>query len=268
MAQQSNDPPSCMRPTEPDRPFLLASDIDGTLLGDEEGMTALKTFAGHYPGAFHLALVTGRSLSSVVGLVELGYLPRPNYVCGSVGSEIVDYHDPHNVIGRKYTGRVSPTWDLEAIYMLGEGEGIHRQDFPNGRPRFQAGFYWDGREETLAAFRERLNGWVGCRILPSYGQFIDVFPDLVGKGHAVRFLRRELGLDVDRVVVAGDSGNDREMFETNFKGIVPANGLDELKAIACQSRHYQSPFPAALGVLDGLRHFGFIEDTSESGQCP
>jgi hydroxymethylpyrimidine pyrophosphatase-like HAD family hydrolase len=49
------------------------------------------------------------------------------------------------------------------------------------------------------------------------------------------------------------------MFETGFKGIVPVNALEELKIVASQPWHYHSPLPAALGVLDGLRHFGFIE---------
>jgi hypothetical protein len=49
------------------------------------------------------------------------------------------------------------------------------------------------------------------------------------------------------------------MFETDFKGILPANALEELKTVACQPWHYYSPFPAAHGVQDGLRHFGFIE---------
>jgi sucrose-phosphate synthase len=75
-------------------------------------------------------------------------------------------------------------------------------------------------------------------------------------------LQQELGLDPERVVVAGDSGNDSEMFDTGFKGIVPVNALDELKAAACRPWHYHSPLPVARGVLDGLRHFGFVEQSS------
>ncbi len=67
-----------------------------------------------------------------------------------------------------------------------------------------------------------------------------------------------------QIVVAGDSGNDRQMFETGLRGIVPVNALDELKVLACQDWHYHSPYPAALGVLDGLRHFGFIEVLEET----
>jgi hydroxymethylpyrimidine pyrophosphatase-like HAD family hydrolase len=70
-------------------------------------------------------------------------------------------------------------------------------------------------------------------------------------------------VDESRVVLAGDSGNDRQMFETGFKGIIPVNALEELKLVTSQSWHYHSPLPAARGVLDGLRHFGFIKMDSE-----
>ena len=259
MQPRRDNASSCVRPTEPDQSFLLASDVDGPLLGDEEGAMSFSVFVHYYSDSFHLALVTGRSLASVKELLEQERLPRPDYICSSVGSELFDYGDPDNTIGHKYAAQVSPEWDLEMIYALGEGEGIYRQEFPDGQPHFQAGFFWNGREETLAAFRERLVGQKGIRILPSYGQYIDVFPDLVGKGHVVHFLQRELEIDPARVVVAGDSGNDAEMFQTEYKGIVPANGLDEIRAIACHPRHYRSPFPAARGVIDGLRYFGFVE---------
>jgi sucrose-phosphate synthase len=250
---------ACVQPTEPERPFLLAADVDGTLLGDEEGEACLRAFVLRYPGSVYLAVTTGRSLSSVLGLVEEGRLPRPAYISSTVGTELADCDDPDNALGQRYAAQVSSAWDPRAIYTLGEGEGVRRQEFPEGQPRFQAGFDWDGRAETLAALRERLANGNGYHILPSHGQYIDVLPDPLGKGKVVQFLQKELGLDPARVVVAGDSGNDGEMFETGFKGIVPANALSELKAIACRPWHYASLFPAARGVLDGLCHFGFVK---------
>jgi sucrose-phosphate synthase len=247
-----------LQPTRPDEPFLLAADVDGTLLGDERGEAWLRAFVRRYPASVCLALVTGRSLASVMELVEAGRLPQPDYVCGSVGTELVACHDPENSLGKKYAAQVSQ-WDLETLYALGEGEGIRRQEFLEGQPRFQAGFYWDGETETLAAFRSRLAQWDECRVVVSYNKYIDVLPTPLGKGNAARFLQQELGLDPERVVVAGDSGNDSEMFDTGFKGIVPHNAQDELKVVACRPWHYHSPLPVARGVLDGLRHFGFVE---------
>ena len=252
------------RPARPDQPFLLATDVDGTLLGDEQGVAQLHAFVERYRASLRLAYVTGRYLFSVRKLVEERRLPAPDYVCSNVGTEISAWDDPQNAAGRKYAARISPDWDLEKIYTEGMGEGIRLQDFGEDQPPFQAGFFWDGRPESLEAFRQRLADHDGLRILPSYGEFIDVLPAGFGKGEAVRFLQQELGLAPERVVVAGDAGNDAEMFETGLQGILPANALDELKAVANQAWHYQSPFPAARGVLDGLHHFGFLEEVPAS----
>ncbi len=232
---------SPFRPTQPSDPFLLAADIDGTLLGDEQGAAWLKAFMLAYPGSFYLALVTGRSLPSILTLIEEGCLPQPDFICCDVGTELLICTDPENVLGKKYTAQVSPDWDLEKIYALGEGDGVWRQDFPEGQPRFQAGFYWDGQEQTLAAFYTRLASYQEFYILPSYQRYIDVLPLPLGKGKVVQFLQEALRLNPPRVVVAGDAGNDLQMFETGYQGILPVNAREELKTAACAPWHYHSP---------------------------
>jgi sucrose-6F-phosphate phosphohydrolase len=260
-----NSPP--YRPAQPDSPFLLAADVDGTLLGDEQGMGLLKSLVETHRRSFRLAYVTGRYLHSVRQLVEEGHLPAPDYVCSNVGTDIFSWNDPENTIGRKYAARISPDWSLDKIYARGVGPGVWLQDFGEDQPPFQAGFFWDGLPESLEAFRRRLANHGGLRILPSYGEFIDILPLGFGKGEAVIFLQQELGLDPQRVVVAGDSGNDAEMFLTGFQGILPANALEELKAVASQPWHYQSPYAAARGVLDGLLHFGFLKPAGGSSSA-
>jgi hydroxymethylpyrimidine pyrophosphatase-like HAD family hydrolase len=240
-------------------PFLLAADVDGTLLGDAEGEARFKEFVQAHGGAFRLAVITGRYPHSVLKLVEEGRLPQPDFICGNVGTELIDCRDSTNTLGLKYAARASSEWSLEKVYTLGVGEGIWLQDFGDAQPPFQAGFFWDGKAESLEAMRQRLSDHHQYRILPSYGEYVDVLPTGFGKGETVRFLQQELGIDPGRVVVAGDSGNDAEMFQTEYQGILPANALDELVASACPPRHYRSPFPAGRGVLDGLQHFGFME---------
>lgn len=239
--------------------FLLASDIDGTLLGDESGEELFRHFAASQAGQFCLAYITGRYRHSVLQLINEGRLPRPRFICSDVGTELFDLDDPANRLGDAYAARAQNNWDLDEIYRLGIGEGVTRQEFDEGQPRFQAGFYWNARPETLRAFKRRLSTLEGLVIQASYDTYIDVLPARLGKGQAVVFLQEELGFAREQVVVAGDSGNDRQMFETSFKGIVPANALDELKSLARQPWHYHSPYPAARGVLDGLRRFGFIQ---------
>jgi len=250
---------SSLRPTHPEQPFLLAADLDGTLLGDETGETWLKALAREHAPSFYLAYLTGRDHFTVLELVEAGRLPKPDYLCSNVGTTLLALNDPQNSLGKKFWSLVDPAWDLETVYARGTGEGVWRQAFGANQPPFQAGFFWDGNPKTLEAFYLRLGKNEHYHIYPSYGKYIDVLPAPLGKGNAVRFLQKELGLAESRIVVAGDAGNDRQMFETEFRGIVPSNALEELKEVACRPWHYHSPFPAARGVLDGLRHFGFIE---------
>jgi sucrose-6F-phosphate phosphohydrolase len=239
-------------------PFLLASDLDGTLLGDEEDARHLRQFISRHQARVTLAYVTGRCRRSVLELIAAGQLPRPRFICSEVGTEILDLDDSENAIGQAYAAQVPSDWNLDEIYRLGTGAGIIRQEFDEGQPRFQAGFYWDTRPETLAAFRERLSRLDALYIQTSYETYLDVLPVSLGKGSAVCFLRQKLAYSSDQVVVAGDAGNDRQMFETEFRGIVPVNALDELKALARQPWHYHSPRPVARGVIDGLHHFGFL----------
>jgi len=239
--------------------FLLAADIDGTLLGDEAGEALLHPFMAREDKNVTLAYITGRHRSSVLGLIEQGRLPRPRFICGEVGTEIFDMDDPVNRIGQAYAAQATLNWDLEEIYNIGLGDGIRPQEFERGQPRFQAGFHWDARAESLGMFHDRLSHLDHVYIQPSYNEFIDVMPITLGKGNAARFLQKQLGLSAEQVVIAGDSGNDRQMFETEFKGIIPVNAFDELKVLARKPWHYHSRYPAARGVFDGLRHFGFIE---------
>jgi hydroxymethylpyrimidine pyrophosphatase-like HAD family hydrolase len=257
--QQEENPSPRFLSAYPDQPCLLVSDIDGTLLGDETGEKWFREFISKRPGNFKLAYSTGRYVSSVLELVKENRVPRPDFICGDVGTELLDCNDSENKLGKKYVAQVSPDWDLETLYILGEGEGIRRQDFALGQPPFQAGFDWDGQIETLTAFQRRFADQKDCHILPSFSCYIDVLPAPLGKGEVAKFLQKELGLNPEHVVVAGDGGNDTEMFETGFKGIVPANALDELKTVACESWHYHSSLPAARGVLEGLCYFGFLK---------
>ena len=247
------------RSTNPGNPFLLASDIDGTLLGDPDGEQWIKTLIESLGEDIYFAVITGRSLNSIANLVNEGRLPQPDLLVGAVGTAMLDFADPENALGNKFVRQVSPGWDLEAIYAQGEGTGIRRQDFHEGQPPHQAGFFWDGREETLAAFHERMTDLDQYHIQTSAGIYIDVLPHRLGKGNAALFLQKELDLSPDRVVVAGDSGNDQEMFTTGLRGIVPVNALDELKILASEPWHYHSPYPAGRGVIDGLRHFELIK---------
>jgi hydroxymethylpyrimidine pyrophosphatase-like HAD family hydrolase len=89
---------------------------------------------------------------------------------------------------------------------------------------------------------------------------IDIVPASAGKGNAVRYVmvKREFRDDEDIAIVAGDSGNDIEMFNCykRARGIIPYNAASRLIDAPKISPVYYSPMCYAGGVIDGLKHFG------------
>ena len=83
---------------------------------------------------------------------------------------------------------------------------------------------------------------------------LDVLPNGVNKGLAARFLAERLGIPDSNVVVCGDSGNDRALFEEGFPGIVVGNAQNDLRKLDSRSTYFaQRHF--ADGVLEGIRYF-------------
>jgi HAD superfamily hydrolase (TIGR01484 family) len=98
----------------------------------------------------------------------------------------------------------------------------------------------------------------GYQVVYSSSMHLDIIPAVAGKGNAIRFVLEQFELPANNVIVAGDSGNDRSMFESFRRGIIVANAQPELKEVATadDTEHYLAQAPYAAGVLEGLRYFG------------
>ncbi len=94
-------------------------------------------------------------------------------------------------------------------------------------------------------------------VIFSCNQFLDFLPRESSKSGALKYVMSKLGIAKDDVVVCGNSGNDLELFEDGFKGIIVANAHQELK-------DYQGPnafhatYEYSAGIIEGLREFRFI----------
>ena len=74
------------------------------------------------------------------------------------------------------------------------------------------------------------------------------------KGAAAAYLARRWSIDPQRVVVAGDSGNDAAMFHMGFRGIVVGNARPELRSLVSPDI-YHATAEFAAGVLEGLEYW-------------
>ncbi len=61
---------------------------------------------------------------------------------------------------------------------------------------------------------------------------IEITPDSINKGNAVKFLSQRYGFTSDNVMAVGNEGSDVSMLEFAGIGIAVSNAIDELKTIS------------------------------------
>ena len=69
------------------RSYVLVSDLDGTLIGDEEALHRFVEWSAHHRRRLRLVYATGRHFVSVEKLLSNTELPEPDAVICSVGTE-------------------------------------------------------------------------------------------------------------------------------------------------------------------------------------
>jgi sucrose-phosphate synthase len=246
----------------------LVSDIDHTLL--EEGapydVDALRALADDLvAGGFAVGLASGRSLALVERALAEHPLPAPAFVISDVGTAIhYARHDgrgsgPRWLPERGWSAHLRVGWEGGAVAeTLARLRGLRPQ--PEGaRTDVKLSFEADDAEAMAERIRRAL-GEAGQKatVVASRGTLIDVLPARASKGKAVRWLARAWGVGHDRIAVAGDSGNDREMLTGPFRAIVVGNHAPELDDLRGRRRVYIAAGHHAAGVREGLRHAGWL----------
>lgn len=261
---------------------LLASDLDGTLIPLERTahrLREVRELVGAIEAApdLRLAYVTGRHLELALnGIHEVG-LPQPEWFVCDVGTSVYHYKDGAFEIDDEYrramrralgglTGR-------DVRDAVGDVDGLTLQE-EEKQAEFKVSYYANGRPETFMDLVQSRLDAAGARVNlvssfdPVAGRgLLDVLPAGIAKDHAVRHLHDQSGVSEHQLVYAGDSGNDRAAMLSGYRVIVVGNADRALKedlaresaARGITDRLYFAEHPYARGVLEGLRHFGFVE---------
>lgn len=242
--------------------MILATDLDGTFLGgNEQGRRELYDLIRAEPDAT-LIFVTGRGIGSIEPLLEDDSIPTPDYIIADVGATVVDGGNLAPVAPvQEPIDAVWPGHDrvMEALRPF---DFLVFQDVPQAR---RCSFLLR-EERRIDELRHVVEAELGCDLLFSAGQYLDVLPRGVSKGSTLLALLEHTGLDHDRVVVAGDTLNDLSLFQCDLRGIV----VGEAEAALCEKvdaiggRAYLASAPGGAGIVEGLRHHGFLRDRAGS----
>lgn len=249
--------------------WMLASDIDNTLTGDREALDTLRERldAHRKTGELFLALSTGRRLSQVLEGFEEEGIPHGDAVISQVGTEIYlppfsEEEEPldvwNDMLLQDFSRREAESF-LEGV------AGVEMQPEMFNTP-LKVSCYIDNADDPEASVEQiRKNAAQAgglYQVVWSSGRDLDIIPAAAGKGKAIRFLISFLELDPERIIVAGDSGNDRSMFDEFQRGIVVANAKSELLKMREEkpvSTYYFAKSSFAAGVSEGLNYFGVID---------
>lgn len=233
------------------REWWLFSDIDGTLTGDAAALDELRSRLEADADRVGFAVASGRSQELVAAAVEEFGLPEPEVAICSVGSRIQGPGFRSGSGPDDWPGLLAADWDAARLQELLVGvEGLELQEAA-GQDTYKLSYLADA--DTAARVQERLPG---LQLIHSAGKYLDVLPGGVSKGSAVRFAARKLGVPLDRVVVAGDSGNDRDMLLCGARAILVANHSSEAADLAGHARVFSASRAHAGGIIEGMVHHG------------
>ena len=245
--------------------YLMITDIDNTLVGDNASMLHLLKLLEQYRESIAWGVATGRSLELTIEAMTEYDIPVPDILICSVGTEI--YYGPDLRMDKGWQQHISDKWKPEQIKAtLQELDFLSSQE-AEGQRAHKISYYMEDKPDYLAEVHRRLKEEkLPCEVIYSHGQFLDILPKRASKGKAIKYLKYKYEFPSSKVMVAGDSGNDEDMIRGNDNGLVVGNHSEELEKLRGKTRIYFSSKTYAAGIIDGLVHYGFIPPHEDEGQ--
>lgn len=234
------------------RQWLLVTDVDDTLVGDG---SPLREFS-EVSGSLLVVLNSSRPRGSVAA--TLAGLPpslRIDGIVSALGTEI----EIGGKICAGWTRRFA-AWDRSVVDEILAEAGCEPHS-GEMQTRYKASFAVP-RERWAELTGSVLRRVPDTRVITSGAGDFDVIPAAAGKDAATLEVASRLGVPRDRLIVAGDSGNDLAMFQVADRAIAVGNARRELIAGADPARTYFARAARAAGLLEGLLHWGALDPAS------
>lgn len=250
--------------------WILASDIDNTLTGDEKALKRLAKVLTKKRQRQELFLIlsTGRRIDEVVEGFEKEHIPLPDVVISQVGTEI--YFPPFTA-----SEKPLPDWDRylrknykrsQAKKFVEDIKGLVMQPARYNTDLKLSVYLYDAPDPEKAAqkIKERVkkSKETGYQVVWSSSRDLDIIPKSAGKAHAIKYVIKKKCSKTKKTIVAGDSGNDKSMFQAFDYGIAVGNAKSELKNYlknkSKSKNHYLAKEKYAKGVIEGLKFFDMI----------
>lgn len=238
---------------------ILATDLDGTLVGNSEGLARLKTVIERYRDQWLLVYATGRTLTQARRLQEEEHLPEPDVWVTEVGAAITF---SGGRVDQDWRRKMAEHWDRALVEQVAMGRPEMARQPEDAMGDFKLSFRLtpEDAERVLPELRETL-GRAGVPVLTVYSSYrdLDIVPAAAGKGAAMRHLMSHYNVPLDQLLTCGDSANDRDMLCLGGPAVAVGNAHEELVGTGLPDTVLRARGHCADGILEALQHYRWSE---------
>lgn len=238
--------------------FFIITDIDNTLIGDDNTyLQRLSEFLAENKMSIGFGIATGRNVESALLLLQNYNVPMPDLFITSVGSEIYYYFNGL-VYTKGWESYIKRKWNPERIESCLDGLSFLKKQID--LRKFKISYYIDEyhSEKIDEIHRILKKEKLEYNMIITEMKMIDIIPKRASKYKAIKYLCDKWNIYPDNILIAGDSGNDKEMLKRMPKSVIVSNYQKELENLKKGKNVYFSKYPCSGALLDALFHYGFI----------
>lgn len=244
---------------------LIALDLDDTLLNDERKISGrnIEILRRCAQRGIYVVLCSGRAEDGIkpfISQLNIAALESGKYVIAINGCSIFDMHKRLQIYKKTVSAEIlhyvhkaakemefetevysddvvfyskETDWTLRDVKMCGL-KGREAQDYEKLIDHDFYKMLIPGEPERLQILQEKLKANLKNRavVFTSKPYFLEILPPDCGKGEAIEWLARYIGIDVKTTMAFGDSMNDESMITKCGYGIAMKNGNEQIKKIA------------------------------------
>lgn len=237
---------------------LVVTDIDNTLTGDDKAMQDFLELIDNATETVGFGIATGRSYEDVIQLISDYNIPKPQVLITSTGTEI--YYGKNFTMDTSWRKHIDFRWEPERIReIMSPIEGVFLQE-DYEQTNYKVSYKVDFTvAPKLSKIRKLLReNKIRAKVVLSLNMFLDFIPTRAGSGISVRHIAYKWGFPLEKILVAGDSGNDEGMLVGNTLGVVVGNYSIELEKLRKYPRVYFAEAHHAAGIIEGIKYYDFL----------
>ncbi len=238
---------------------LIIVDIDGTLLGNKESAERFRNMLTESANEMVFGVATGRTIDSARQILEENNFILPDLIISSVGAEIYYKKNDEYLKSTGWETHISKKWERERISDLLGGLGFLELQESETQRKHKISYIMNADISKLDEIKNIFSkNKLRANIILSHDFYLDILPKRANKGRAIRYISYRWNIPYENIIVAGDSGNDEDMFMGGMKSIIVANHAEELNKFKGKRNIYFSPISYAGGIIDGIRYYNFL----------